>query len=96
MSILIIDFFLLRFIIHLFNDLKEYSAIKIGFPVLRISRLLDNEDSPFIFLENYFHSQITLKVGEVFSQLLYYNYEIDCNDNLNFLNEKKTDSLGNN
>ena len=89
MSILIIDFFLLRFIIHLFNDLKEYSAIKIGFPVLRISRLLDNEDSPFIFLENYFHSQITLKVGEVFSQLLYDNYEIDCNDNLNFLNEKK-------
>lgn len=88
MSILIIDFFLLRFIIHLFNDLKEYSAIKIGFPVLRISRLLDNEDSPFIFLENYFHSQITLKVGEVFSQLLYDNYEIDCNDNLNFLNEK--------
>lgn len=70
----------------------DFSAIKIGFLVLRISRLLDNEDSPFIFLENYFHSQITLKVGEVFSQLLYDNYEIDCNDNLNFLNEKKTDS----
>ena len=70
------------------KKIADFFEIKIGFPILRLSRLRGNEDGPFVFFESYFHPRIGLTGEEDFSNPLYEILENDYHVSPTFSNER--------
>lgn len=61
------------------KKIAHFFEIKIGTPVLRLSRLRGDEEGPFVFFESFFHPRIGLTGEEDFSQPLYNILENEYN-----------------